>query len=79
MPFLWEDKWERPSATTDRVPAVYPGSAYLAFFAILLFQRINNLRVFSATNSSIPTAAPANLRIDVSISWAQEAVAGTAI
>src|ERR1700676_4650433 len=39
-----------------RVPRVYLGLAYLKVFSVLPLQRINNLRVFNTTNSSIPTA-----------------------
>jgi hypothetical protein len=37
---------------------VYLGSAFLRFLILLAFPRINNLRVFNATNSSIPTIPP---------------------
>ncbi len=49
----------RTSAGLFRVPRVYLSWAYLRFFSLLQFRRMNNLRVFSAINSSIP-AAPTN-------------------
>ena len=39
-----------------RVPAVYLGWANMRFLAFFAFNGINNLRIFSAAFSSIPTA-----------------------
>jgi len=39
---------------------VYLGSAFLRFFTLLPFRRINNLRAFNVAFSSIPTA-PTNI------------------
>src|SRR5713226_1500877 len=44
-----------------RVPRAYLGLAFLWFFSLLLFRRVNNLRVFNATSSSIPTAPTIHL------------------
>jgi hypothetical protein len=45
----------------SRVPSVYLGWAFLQFLFHLPFRRINNLRVFNALGSSIPTTRPAFL------------------
>src|SRR5229473_6814447 len=44
-----------------RVPHVYLCSAFLRFFSLWSFRRINNLRVFNDPSSSIPTAPPTSL------------------
>src|SRR6266403_4359900 len=55
----WVTSWIRPQPgelRRLRVPRVYLGSAFLRFFSLLPFHRINNLRLFNALSSSIPTA-----------------------
>jgi hypothetical protein len=39
-----------------RVPAVYPTHAFLAFLALAALREMNNLRVCSGLDGSIPTA-----------------------
>ncbi len=41
---------------TVRVPAVYPGSALLAFLSLLSERGMNNLHAFNGLDGSIPTA-----------------------